>query len=460
MKVTATITAGMPVFEILGLPDLAVREARVRVRSAIRMAGLDFPRTRVVVEVTDAYASTANDLPIALAVLKTPLPQDCVVIGELALTGDIRACTDVMRQVQGAPSCIVPYDNYWEAKEVCPTVWTARSLRELVDCLAGLQLWPEPPVEAPVYPFRSSVPLDMSDVRGHSVAKRAMEVAAVGGHNLAIVGTPGVGKTMLARRLPTIMAPMTREEAIETSMIHSEAGLLPLRSGLLTERPFRAPHHTCSSSALIGGGTIPRPGEVSLAHNGVLYLDELLEFPRMVLEVLREPLEAGTATVTRARTVRTFPAKCQVVAALNPCLCGHRGGGLRECGCSPTMHQRYWQRLNAKVVESFDIWIAPLAIDPSQMRHQPPSETSETIRARVVAAKARRTARGGLPPVLSESAANALASRCPLPWPASKTVLRVAESIADLDGCDTIESHHIAEALSYRRPNFTIVAGG
>lgn len=465
MKVEATITAGMPAFEVIGLPELAVREARVRVRSAIRMAGLDFPRTRVVVEVTDPFASTANDLPIALAVLKTPLPADCIVMGELSLQGDIRPCVDVMRQVQGAPMCIVPWDNYWEARAVCDHVYAARSLRSAVDCLAGLALWPEPPTlpAPPTYP----PPLCMSDVRGHSVAKRAMEVAAVGGHHVALVGSPGCGKIMLGRRLPTIMAPMTKEEAIETSMIHSEAGLLPLRGGLLTERPFRAPHHTCSSSALIGGGTIPRPGEVSLAHNGVLCLDEFHEFPRMVTESLREPLEQGTATVTRARVERKFHAKGQAVLLMNACPCGSAYSATKECKCSEQTLERFWRRLNGKVVDSVEIWVGPMAnpnVDPSQLRYAAQGDTSATIQARVVAARANlaRLVAAGMP--VEDAAVVPWAehvAKLGLTDTAVAQALAVAASIAALDnygkGFDVIKIHHLAEALQYRRPDFTIV---
>lgn len=455
MNVNVTLSDDLPAFEFTGLPELVVREARVRVRSAIRMAGLDFPRCKVSVDVTDAYQSTANDLGIALAVLKTPLPAGCVVMGELSLGGDIRPVNDVMRKVNGAACCIVPYDNYWEAKAVCEHVWTAPSLRVLVDCLAGLQPWTNPPEEQ-IHP--GLYPLCMSDVRGHAWAKRALEIAAVGGHNVAIVGTPGVGKTMLARRMPTIMAPMTREEAIETSMLHSEAGLLPLRSGLLTERPFRAPHYTASSSALCGGGTVAKPGEVSLAHNGVLMLDELLEFPRMVLETLREPLEQGTATVTRSRTARVFPAKCQVIAAMNPCPCGHAGSTIRECSCSPQMHQRYWARLSGKVMDSFDMWLAPLGpVSPATLRHQPPGETSAQIRDRVVAARARRAARGKELPLKLDTLITFTeqANKLGLLTRPRLAVRRVAEVIADLDGSDTVELHHLAEALQFRRPDFT-----
>lgn len=482
VEVECDISPGLPAFDTVGLAELAVREARVRVRSAIRAAGLAFPRTRVTVNLAPADLrkdGTSFDLPVALAVLTASgvLHRDqtdgWLAVGELSLGGDLRPVTGVLPVAElckaaGLRGLLCAPDNAAEALAVGGVeVRVAATLAELVACLRAQQPWAALPASMGSAPLQH--PVCWSDVRGHAQAKRALEVAAAGGHNAVLVGTPGCGKTMLARRLPTILPLLAASEAVEVSKVHSVAGLLPPRAGLLSERPFRAPHHTASASALVGGGSLPKPGEVSLAHRGVLFLDELAEFPRTVLETLRQPLEDGEVTVTRARQTVRFPARLMLVAALNPCPCGNAGSPVRACSCSPQALERYQARLSGPLLDRIDIQLQVPVVSPAALRYSPPGESSSVVRERVSAARRRQEQRFfDLPEQTNASVQmNELKRRCPLAPEvhdlllaaltrlglsprAHDRVWRVAQTLADLDASDAIGAAHIAEALQFR----------
>jgi magnesium chelatase family protein len=373
VHVEVDVAFGFPAFTMVGLPDTTVRESHHRVKAAIRNSGFEFPPHRITVNLAPAdvrKAGSSFDLPIALGLLATSgslqrrAIDDTVVLGELSLDGGINAIRGVLpiaiaaRQM-GARRLLLPPQNAPEAcvvegLEVC----TVRSLFEAVEALN------HPEVVRVVSPSLQPAPAaplaaggDLADVRGQLLPRRAIEVAAAGGHNLLLVGPPGGGKTMMARRLPGILPPLTFEEALECTAIHSVAGTLPPGTGLLATRPFRAPHHTISNVALVGGGSIPRPGEISLAHNGVLFLDEMPEFQRRVLEVLRQPLEEGRVTVARAARTAVFPARFVLVGAMNPCPCGYKGEERRQCRCTPLQVDRYTQRLSGPLRDRIDLTV-------------------------------------------------------------------------------------------------------
>jgi magnesium chelatase family protein len=482
VRVEADAAAGFPKFTMVGLPDSAVRESEGRIRAALRNCGYGFKwDRRITVNLAPASlrkVGSSFDLATAVGLLATEgtLPQAelerVLLVGELALDGQVRAVAGVlpmmlMARQQGIPAALVPSANVREAALVGGIeIHGVESLPQAVVLAAAAHR--PPPAPPPPYaaePASRGAP-DMSDVRGQPLARRALEVAAAGGHNLLFVGPPGAGKTMLARRLAGILPPLSRQEALETTAIHSASGRR--FEALMADRPFRAPHHTTSEAALVGGGSLPRPGEVSLAHNGVLFLDELPEFRRHVLEVLRQPLEEGCVTIARARGSLPLPARFQLVAAMNPCPCG--GGGAAEaCDCTPRQRRAYRGRVSGPLLDRIDLHVEVPAL-PYAHLSGPPGEGSSAIAARVAAARARQLVRApetgartnamlspaALRGVAAPDAAGtrlleAAVDRLGLTARAHDRVLRVARTLADLEDNESVTAHHVGESLQFRR---------
>ncbi len=476
---------GLPFFSTVGLPDAAVKESKERVRAALKNTGFDFPLKQVIVNLAPAdikKEGSAFDLPIAIGmliaegVITQEMVEGYLIVGELALDGRVKPVRGalslaVLAGRKGCRGMIIPADNAQEAAVVEPVrVFGVQTLPQVVEFLTG---------KAVVEPLRINVRSafeansvyqeDFAEVRGQEHAKRAMEIAAAGGHNIIMIGPPGSGKTMLARRIPSVLPQMSFDESIETTKIHSIMGFLRQGQPLIATRPFRSPHHTISDAGLIGGGQVPRPGEVSLSHNGVLFLDELPEFKRNALEALRQPLEDGHVTISRALASLTYPASLMLVAAMNPCKCGFSGDPLHQCLCTPHQIQTYRSRVSGPLMDRIDIHIEVPAIKFREIADDTPAEASSSIRERVTRARSIQQERFRSDGIFanahmkprhirkycridagSQRLMEAAMNRLGLSARAYNRVLKVARTIADIEGSGPIAAEHISEAIQYR----------
>lgn len=478
-------TGGLPGFCMVGLPDSAVKESRERVFSALKNSGFCIPNSRITINLAPAdikKEGSAFDLPIALGILMAtqqiePYPMNnTLVVGELSLDGSVKPARGVLSialfaRKSGCKAIILPKANYPEAAVISQLkVYAVSSLTQVLDVLKN-------PEEIQLEPWISSEPeienihgLDFADVKGQEQAKRAFEIGAAGAHNFLLIGSPGCGKSLMARRLPTILPPMTEEESLTTTQIHSVSGILSPGAGLVRQRPFRSPHHTISNMALVGGGTYPKPGEVSLAHNGVLFLDELPEFSKAVLESLRQPMEDGVVTIARTALTLTFPCRSMLGAAMNPCPCGFMLDPKKNCTCSPQEIKKYLSRISGPLLDRIDIQLEVPVLSYDELSARKPGEPSKEIKKRVEAARQTQLDRFRDVPdtfcnshmdtrqireycQLDKAASNMFKNvieRIGLSARAYDRILRVSRTIADLEKCPDIKEEHLAEAIHYR----------
>lgn len=479
------VSGGLPATVVVGLPDTAVQESRERVKAALRNSGFSFPMRRIVVNLTPAdlrKEGPSFDLPISLGILAASeqinpqLLGDYLFLGEVSLDGSLRPVTGVLpiaaaAAEMGMTGLVVPEANAKEAAVIAGlSVYGFRSVTEVTRFLDQPERFPRTVVDLQqALASREDVGLDLQDVKGQAHGRRALEIAAAGGHNLIFVGPPGSGKTMLARRLPGILPPLSLPEALEVTQIHSVAGLLRDRGQLIAQRPFRSPHHSASGPSLVGGGSYPKPGEISLAHRGVLFLDELTEFKRDVLEFLRQPLEDGQVTISRTRQSVEFPARFTLVASTNPCPCGYYGDPIQACTCSARQREQYWAKLSGPLMDRIDLQVVVNRLKPEEILQPGLGEASTSVRSRVKIGREQASQRFGDEPIrcnaemqrhhlrrwcvldeASQGLLEAAIRKLGLSARGCDRILKVARTIADLAQAERIEAPHIAEAIQYR----------